>query len=57
MEIDLRPRYAINTDRRARSGELHYIDHPAFGVIVLVTPEPEKAEEGQDNTEDQTPAA
>ena len=56
-EIDLRPRYAINTNRRARSGELHYIDHPAFGVIVLVTPEPEKAEEGQDNTEDQTPAA
>ena len=26
--------------RNARSGELHYFDHPAFGVLVRVTPRP-----------------
>ena len=29
---------ALNESRRMRSGELHYIDHPKFGVIVRVDP-------------------
>jgi len=24
--------------RRLRSGELHYLDHPAFGILVLINP-------------------
>ncbi|MEM7219119.1 MAG: CsiV family protein [Pseudomonadota bacterium] len=30
--------YRMNQSRRVRSGELHYIDHPAFGILVQVTP-------------------
>jgi hypothetical protein len=28
----------LQEQRRLRSGELHYFDHPRFGLIVLVTP-------------------
>ena len=28
----------LRQSRRMRSGEIHYLDHPLFGVIVLVTP-------------------
>jgi len=31
-------RYVLREQRRMRSGEKHYFDHPYFGVIVLVTP-------------------
>ena len=31
-------RFRIVSERRMRSGELHYIDHPLFGVLVLLTP-------------------
>lgn len=31
--------YALNETRRVRFYERHYYDHPAFGVIALVTPE------------------
>lgn len=37
-ELVLAPRYHLETTRSARSGELHYFDHPAFGVLVRVTP-------------------
>ena len=37
-EVALAPRYRLNTERQTRSGELHYFDHPAFGVLVRVTP-------------------
>ncbi len=30
--------YALNESRRVRFYERHYYDHPAFGVIALVTP-------------------
>jgi hypothetical protein len=40
-EFPLPPRYHLHTERRLRSGELHYFDHPAFGVLVLVKPMPE----------------
>lgn len=31
-------RYILQHTRRMRSNERHYIDHPKFGVIALVTP-------------------
>ena len=31
-------RFRLVSQRRMRSGELHYIDHPLFGVLVLLTP-------------------
>ena len=33
--------YVLRQTRRMRSKERHYIDHPAFGVIALVTPQGE----------------
>jgi hypothetical protein len=39
-EISLAPRYRLVTQRQVRSGELHYFDHPAFGVLVKITPVP-----------------
>jgi hypothetical protein len=39
-EIVLAPEYRLKATRSARSGELHYFDHPAFGVLVRVTPLP-----------------
>ncbi len=32
------PRYRLQESRRMRSQEMHYFDHPAFGVIATVTP-------------------
>ena len=37
-EVVFAPRYRLTTERQTRSGELHYFDHPAFGVLVKVTP-------------------
>jgi hypothetical protein len=31
-------RYVLRQTRRMRSNEWHYIDHPKFGVIALITP-------------------
>jgi len=39
-ELDIAPRYDLVTERQTRSGELQYFDHPAFGVLVKVTPVP-----------------
>jgi hypothetical protein len=39
-EIPLAPQYRMRATRSARSNELHYFDHPAFGVLVRVTPVP-----------------
>ena len=30
--------FELKESRRMRSGEIHYLDHPYFGLIVLVTP-------------------
>ena len=30
--------YHINHSRKVRSKELHYIDHPKFGVIFQISP-------------------
>ncbi len=35
-----RPFETLDESRRMRSGELHYLDHPHFGVLVLVNPVP-----------------
>jgi len=52
-EITLAPRYRLITERQARSGELHYFDHPAFGILVKVTPVPT----GNNNSASRRPAA
>ena len=43
-ELVLAPRYHLKATRSARSGELHYFDHPAFGALVRVTPVPAQNE-------------
>jgi len=37
-EISFAPQYRLTATRSARSNELHYFDHPAFGVLIRVTP-------------------
>jgi hypothetical protein len=39
-ELSLAPRYHLTATRSSRSGELQYFDHPAFGVLVRITPVP-----------------
>jgi hypothetical protein len=39
-EIAVAPQYRMEATRNARSNELHYFDHPAFGVLVRITPVP-----------------
>jgi hypothetical protein len=31
-------RYVLREQRRMRSGEKHYFDHPVFGIVVLASP-------------------
>lgn len=37
-------RYRIDVQRRIRSDEVHFFDHPAFGVLISVRPQPEELE-------------
>jgi Peptidoglycan-binding protein, CsiV len=46
-EIVLAPQYRLQAARSARSNELHYFDHPAFGVLVRVTPVPAEVSSGR----------
>jgi hypothetical protein len=39
------PRYYIDEKRRIRFGELHYLDHPRFGVVLTVNRSPGEARE------------
>lgn len=39
-------RYHIQVQRRVRGGELHFFDHPAFGVLISVRPAPEAPDDG-----------
>lgn len=53
LETDLRlvegEVYALQQQRRMRSGELHYLDHPHLGLLALITPyEPPEAEPAAD---------
>ena len=56
-EIELAPHYYIDENRRTRSGDLNYFDHPAFGVLVIVTPAPEAPEATGEDAQDGRPAA
>lgn len=38
MEGQLLLNYALDEQRRMRSKKLHYLDHPEFGMLVLITP-------------------
>ena len=42
--------FSIKSQRRMRSNELHYIDHPLLGILVIVTPikPPEPVEENKE---------
>ncbi|MGI9259604.1 MAG: CsiV family protein [Gammaproteobacteria bacterium] len=53
-QLEFPPRYGLSVQRLTRSGELHFYDHPAFGVLVLVQPVPEEPETLE---EELTPAA
>jgi hypothetical protein len=46
-ELAFAPRYRLQATRSARSGELHYFDHPAFGVLVRITPVPAPTDQGR----------
>jgi hypothetical protein len=46
-ELVLPTRYHLAATRIARSGELHYFDHPAFGVLVRITPVPRPDAQGR----------
>lgn len=52
--LEFPPRYSLSVQRLTRSGELHFFDHPAFGVLVLVQPVPEEPEATE---EELSPAA
>jgi len=47
-QYKLKRTVTLQEHRRMRSRELHYLDHPLFGVLVLITPyelpEPEEVE-------------
>jgi hypothetical protein len=42
--------------RRARSGELHYVDHPMFGLLFLIAPVREEHPPVGDDTSVLAPA-
>ena len=43
-------KYRMIAQRRARSGELHYVDHPMFGLLFLISPAPEEEVPVEDDT-------
>jgi hypothetical protein len=50
--------YKLKTERNAiRSGELHYIDHPMFGVLLRVLPVEDEPDVIDDDTDVLAPAA
>lgn len=48
-ELSLGPRVRLVEQRRARSGELHYVDHPLLGLLFVITPAPEEDEDAPAN--------
>lgn len=51
------PAYRLTEKRRIKSSDLHYFDHPRFGVLALVTPYSAPAQTEEENTGEQTGAA
>ena len=56
-ELKLPLRYALRTQRRVRSGEVHYLDHPAIGLLVVVRPQPVESGESDPLNAPRGPAA
>jgi len=45
--------YVINHQRRLKSGEINYLDHPLVGILILITPyQPQLIEAEQDPSPD-----
>jgi len=44
IQRDILNKYAMVQSRRIRSGEIHYFDHPLFGVLVQIRPYDKDAE-------------
>lgn len=42
--------FRLQSSRRMRSKEIHYIDHPYFGIIALITPYQREPEQEPDNS-------
>ena len=47
-ELKLPLRYALRIQRRVRSGDIHYLDHPAIGLLVIVRPQPVEVQDTDD---------
>ena len=47
-ELKLPLRYALRIQRRVRSGDIHYLDHPAIGLLVIVRPQPVETQQIDD---------
>ncbi len=47
-ELNLPLRYAMRIQRRVRSGDIHYLDHPAIGLLVIVRPQPVETQQIDD---------
>jgi len=47
-EFNFPPVYELRATRRARSGELHYFDHPAFGLLFIIKPYTEAIENNEE---------
>ncbi len=47
-ELKLPLRYALRIQRRVRSGDIHYLDHPAIGLLVVVRPQPVETQQIDD---------
>ena len=48
-ELKLPLRYALRIQRRVRSGDIHYLDHPAIGLLVVVRPQPVETQDDDDS--------
>ncbi len=50
LQLEYLKPFLMQQKRRVRSKEIHYFDHPLFGVIMLITPyDPEPVEEDSEN--------
>ncbi len=47
-ELNLPLRFALRTQRRVRSAEVNYLDHPAIGLLVIVRPQPVEPDDADD---------
>jgi hypothetical protein len=47
--------YSMNEQRRMRSNRLHYLDHPQFGMLVLITPYQAEDESPEDQAQPAEP--